>query len=135
MIFKNVGNLCNRVITMTTNLFDFVVKNALLNLLYDIHWVTLYTFCIVSISNFLEKVIFGKLGTNVSKMALLQMLNRNIGIVNTFSPRITKFVFILLKSKNLPGWTFWLEICVHLLCRVFSICERLDDKCYLVVQK
>ena len=26
MIFKNVGNLCNRVITMTTNLFDFVVK-------------------------------------------------------------------------------------------------------------
>ena len=51
----------------------------------------MYTFCIVSIFNFLEKVIFGKLGTNVSKMALLQMRNRKIGIVNTFSPRITKF--------------------------------------------
>ena len=32
------------------------MNNALLTLLYDIHWVTLYTFCIVSISNFLEKV-------------------------------------------------------------------------------
>ena len=39
------------------------------------------------------------------------------------------------KFNNLPYWTFWLEKCGRLLCRVFSIFELLDDKCCLVVQK